>query len=67
MSEPMIWTTKGNLPISSLTHQTEWRIAEKVIVFIERYLLGDEVVKQSSHVNLLDGVVGQSDVGKIGE
>lgn len=67
MSEPLIFTTKGNLPVSSLTHQTEWRIAEKVIVFIERYLLGDEVVKESSHVKLLDGAEMSAGVGKIGE
>lgn len=66
MSEPLIFTTKGNLPLSSLTHEVEWRIAEKVIVFVERYLLGDEVVKESSHVKLLDGVAALSDVGKIG-
>ena len=67
MSEPLIFTTKGNLPLSSLTHEVEWRIAEKVIVFVERYLLGDEVVKESSHVKLLDGVAMSADVGKIGE
>lgn len=67
MSEPLIWTTKGNIPLVGLTHQTEWRITEKVIVFIERYLLGDEVVKESSHVKLLDGVETSADVGKIGE
>lgn len=67
MTEPLIYTTKGNIPIASLTHQTEWRITEKVIVFIERYLLGDEIVKESSHVKLLDGVETSADVGKIGE
>ena len=67
MSEPLIWTTKGNIPLVGLTHQTEWRITEKVIVFIERYFLEGEMVKESSHVKLLDGVETSADVGKIGE
>ena len=66
MTEPLIFTTKGNIPLASLTREVEWRIAEKVIVFIERYFLEGEMVKESSHVKLLDGVAALSDVGKIG-
>lgn len=67
MNEPLIWTTKGNLPISNLRQETEWRVSEKVIVFIERYYLGDELVKESSHVKLLDGAEMNAGVGKIGD
>jgi hypothetical protein len=67
MTVPLIWTTKGNLPVSDLRRETEWRVSEKVFVFIERYYLGDELVKESSHVKLLDGAEMNAGVGKIGE
>ena len=53
---PLIFTTKGNLPVSSLTHEIEWKITSSQIVFIETYKLDGEIVKQSSHVNILEGV-----------
>lgn len=55
MDTPLIWTSKGNLPAANLTHQVEWLMAPEQVIFIERYLLGDEVVKQSSHVHVLSG------------
>jgi len=66
MTEPLIFTTKGNLPISSLTHEVEWRIEPERVVFIETYKLDGEIVKQSSHIKILSGVAALSDVGKIG-
>lgn len=56
MPEPLIWTTKGNLPLAQLRHETEWRVSEDCIVFVERYFLGEEMVKESSHVKVLHGV-----------
>ena len=54
--EPLIWTTKGNLPAASLKHETEWRVSPEQIIFIERYTLDGETVKESSHVCVLTGV-----------
>lgn len=53
---PLIFTTKGNVPLESLRHEVEWRIDADVVVFIERYFDGDEVVKESTHVKLMTGV-----------
>lgn len=55
MSEPLIWTTKGNIPLAGLRHEAEWRVSPEQVVFIERYWLGDEVVKESTHVKILIG------------
>lgn len=55
-TEPLIWTTKGNIPAASLQHCVEWRVTPEQIIFIESYMLGDELVKQSSHVHVLTGV-----------
>lgn len=55
MTEPLIFTTKGNLPVASLRHEVEWRITAENVVFIERYFLADEVVKESTHVKILVG------------
>jgi hypothetical protein len=57
MSEPLIWTSKGNIPMEGLQHDVEWRVSPEQIIFIERYLLDGEVVKESAHVKVLTGVV----------
>lgn len=54
--EPLIHTSQGNLPVNTLTHHIEWKESPTQILFIESYKLGDEVVKQSSHVYILTGV-----------
>lgn len=56
MTEPLIWTTKGNVPVAHLQQQVEWRVDPDKIIFVERYYLGEELVKESSHVKLLEGV-----------
>ena len=56
--EPLIYTSKGNLPVSSLTYQTRWELTDTYIKFSERHLLGDEVVKESHHVYDKVGVAG---------
>jgi hypothetical protein len=49
-NEPLVYTIKGNLPVSSLTYRTDWVVNEGFIKFTETYLDGDEVVKESAHV-----------------
>ena len=53
---PLIHTTHGNLPVDSLRHEVEWKLSPEQIIFVESYFLGDEMVKQSSHVRVLTGV-----------
>ena len=49
--EPMLWTSMGNVPISTLTYQTAWDVKDEYIKFSERYLnASGEVVKESAHV-----------------
>lgn len=52
---PLIWTTKGNLPVASLEYYVGWDVTEESIVFREQYRLDGEVVKENAHVKLLKG------------
>lgn len=54
-SIPLIWTTKGNLPVSTLRYETGWHVDEKQIIFRERYFLGEELVKENVHAMLRNG------------
>ena len=47
---PLIYTTKGNLPVDSLAYSTHWEDAEDYMKFVETYKLEGEVVKESVHV-----------------
>lgn len=55
-AEPLIWTTKGNIPLASVKQEVEWRVMPDQVIFIERYTLDGEIVKESSHVRILSGV-----------
>lgn len=48
--EPLIWTTKGNVPIASLKYHHQWILSEDELVFVEEYFDGEEKVKRSVHV-----------------
>jgi hypothetical protein len=49
--EPLIHTTLGNVPVSSLKHEIGWRMTDSVVHFSERYLLADgTVVREDAHV-----------------
>lgn len=54
--EPLIATTKGNIPLRSVKQVVEWDVNDARIIFVEKYLLDGEVVKESSHVRILTGV-----------
>jgi len=56
MTQPLIFTSKGNLPLADLHHEVIWDVSNDKIIFTESYFLGDECVKQSSHVKFLTGV-----------
>ena len=64
--EPLIYTSHGNLPASSLTYETAWEDRPEYTKFVERYKLGDEVVKESAHVySRAVGVISKSTVGEV--
>ena len=60
---PLIWTSKGNVPISSLANAHSRADSPEETTFVEEYRLGEEVVKRSVHVysrkgNTMTGVAG---------
>jgi hypothetical protein len=54
--EPMIYTTKGNLPVAGLEYLTSWQETEDYVKFVEIYKLNGEVVRESAHVLSRHGV-----------
>lgn len=51
MTAQLIYTTKGNLPISDLEYSTTWEeVPGKYTKLIETYRLDGEIVRQSAHV-----------------
>ncbi len=50
MTEPLIYTSKGNLPEASLRFEPEWTDTPDYTKITLRYYLGDEIVKESAHV-----------------
>lgn len=51
-TEPMVFTTKGNLPVSSLEHYVAWEDTPDYVKFREVYKdkTTGEIVKESAHV-----------------
>jgi hypothetical protein len=47
---PLIYTSKGNLPVDSLRYSTSWENTDDYVKLTETYSLDGEVVKQSAHV-----------------
>lgn len=47
---PLIWTSKGNLPIAQLKQIPQWNIAEAGVYFALEWYLGDELVRRDVHI-----------------
>jgi len=65
--EPLIWTSRGNLPVSSLKYEVFWDAQyPHYMKFVERYTAEDgEVVKESAHAYSFSGVTGEGVPGEI--
>jgi hypothetical protein len=61
MDEPLIFTSKGNLPVSSLKYRHEWLEDEVAITFIEEYTLDGEIVRKNAHARLKEGLKAVAD------
>lgn len=62
---PLIYTARGNLPISELTLETQWTVNSDFIKLVERYRAADgEVVRESAHVYSMHGVAGAGSVSQ---
>lgn len=53
---PMIWTSKGNLPIEQLKYVTAWDEDENNVRFREAYFFNGEMVRESAHVYSKSGL-----------
>jgi len=63
---PLIFTTRGNVPISELEYQTRWEDTPDYTKFVERYVASDgEVVKESAHVYDRKGVFGAGTIAQL--
>jgi hypothetical protein len=55
--EPLIYTSKGNLPLSSLTYEVKWERTDTYVKFVEIHRTADgEVVREAAHVLALQGL-----------
>lgn len=63
--EPLIYTSKGNLPIKDLEYKHYRQDVPGSVVFVEEYFLNSESVKRSVHVLPLKGICMQSAAGKV--
>lgn len=60
MTEPLIYTSKGNVPVAVLKYETAWDDQPHYIKFVERYRdESGEVVKESAHVYSKAGVFAE--------
>lgn len=53
---PLIYTSKGNMPVSDLQYRHYWFEDELAITFKEEYLLDGEVVRSNAHCRLKKGL-----------
>lgn len=71
-TQPLIYTTHGNLPADSLTYSTRWEeprtedgSAPPWTKFIETYTLDGEVVRESVHVLHRQGLSASLTAGSL--
>lgn len=62
---PMIYTTKGNMPVADLEYLTAWQETEDYVKFVEIYKLNGEVVRESAHVLSRHGVTSEAAVSSL--
>jgi hypothetical protein len=55
-TEPLIYTSKGNLPITHLGYATTWEEDDQMIALVETYTLDGEIVRQSKHIKVKQGL-----------
>lgn len=59
-TEPLVWTTQGNLPVASLEYATRWEVTEAYTKFVETYTLNGEIVRESAHVFTKQGLSAEA-------
>lgn len=66
MSEPLIYTKDGNLPIAELDYETRWEDTPDYTKFIETYRKDGLIVRESAHVMTKRGMFSDVIQGKVG-
>ena len=61
--EPLIYTTKGNVPVKDLTVKNMWHDDPDSIVFAREWYLDGELVKREAHVYQRNGIVLEAQKG----
>lgn len=61
--DPLIYTSRGNLPVASLQYVTRWEDAADYIKFVEIYTLDGEIVRESAHVYAKHGLFAEPVAG----
>ena len=55
--EPLIYTSKGNVPVDSLTYKKDWKVDENFVTFREFWYDADgNLVKNNVHMFSLQGL-----------
>ncbi len=55
LQQPLMWTSKGNLPVSELRCVPQWTDSSACVQLVLEYFLGDELVRRDVH-NYMRGV-----------
>lgn len=55
--EPLIFTSKGNLPLDSLEYETVWEKTDTYVKFREIHRLDGEIVREAAHVLALQPLI----------
>lgn len=66
MDEPLIYTTLGNVPVSSLKYEWGWEDTPTYVKFKERYLHNGVVVKENAHVLPRVGLTAAGETAQLG-
>jgi hypothetical protein len=63
LDEPLIYTSKGNLLISSLTQRDVWTVNEDEIILASESWLAGECVRRQVHIKKLQGASALVEAG----
>lgn len=47
---PLIWTSKGNLPLAELEHKVEWQVTADYVTFVSIHRYQGEIVRREPHI-----------------
>lgn len=54
--EPLVWTSKGNLPVAMLDYRVRWEQTDAYVKLVETYSLDGVVVRESAHALAREGL-----------